>query len=92
MIPSDLEQGKTWVEHLLRELADELGIKIDDVQWHRGPNGFSKGYHILLVRSGTDELTEHFSNRALEDHKAPDVALALRQQLRSLVTRFRHAT
>jgi len=86
----EVKIGQQHVEQLLGEIALTHGVQIERAYWVESPDGFTRGFELLVVTAGTRQFRERFGEINLEDcQSTPAVQSLLRNQVLGLVRRVK---
>lgn len=85
MSQEQLQQGKAWIEEKLRQLSQEYGVPLKQLEWYQSSKDFDRDMHSLkIVASGKSHI-EKFSGKNLEDCPADEnLRLDLYERLKKL--------
>ena len=62
----EIHRGKRWVEGAVRQVAQELGFRLEIMDWAQSARGFADGTRTLIVDVGR-EMRRPFSDEQLAD-------------------------
>jgi hypothetical protein len=80
MSEDEIRAGRSLVTDQVRELATELAVPLEQLEWSPFENAFTSGEHTLVLRIGGQRVVLKFLAKHLEDHASME--WSLRQQVR----------